>query len=439
MKQKQTSAILNKNGGLHSKRALKKVQELLNTHGLKRAILVHMVLTGSQSVQVYRDTYNDIADHIRDNGSRCEYFGCLEMDEDKGLHAHVYFVIETSKQFPHATLNVKDGEWLHRLADRRSLNRIHIAKPQNKIHHANGKAQFFARLEEKDGRFADCLERIEYLYKNRSKEKVPSREIYFNSNHKANTAKRVAKKATYSPIAALSAAKEENIPLEGGKVISAKAVKNSAVPAAFNPIQDKTPFPLVGSRLEGQTTLTEKETKHESSIRTGDGPASPGNTGTSSESGTSDPYSSSSGIYGQPRMGQARQGPRVPAPSPGPGPKAEAIRPERTHGGATGPAGEADLPITHSPGDSMTPAARYIASKYEKAVDLGLDLEAMRRYLLDRGIKRTPAAVVFDLDERYGFHGYAASHPAPPVMTLAAIDKSISRQYALSRLAPGAA
>lgn len=229
MNQKQPSAILSKNGGLHSKRALKKVQELLNTHGLKRAILVHMVLTGSQSVQVYRDTYNDIADHIRDNGSRCEYFGCLEMDEDKGLHAHVYFVSETSKKFPHATLNVNDGEWLHRLADRRSLNRIHIAKPKNKIHHVNGKAQFFARLEEKDGRFADCLERIEYLYKNRSKEKVPSREIYFNSNHKANITKRVAKKATCSPIAALPAAKEEDITLESEKLISHSKVENSAV------------------------------------------------------------------------------------------------------------------------------------------------------------------------------------------------------------------
>lgn len=238
MKQQQTSAILNKNGGLHSKRALKKVQELLNTHGLKRAILVHMVLTGSQSVQVYRDTYNDIADHIRDNGSRCEYFGCLEMDEDKGLHAHVYFVIETSKKFPHATLNVNDGEWLHRLAERRGLvnedgttRRIHIAKPKNSMHYVNGKSQFFARLEEKDGRFANCLERIEYLYKNRSKEKVPSREIYFNSNHKANTAKRVAKKATYSPIAALPAAKDEVISLGSVKLISHSEVGKSAVPA----------------------------------------------------------------------------------------------------------------------------------------------------------------------------------------------------------------
>ena len=60
----------------------------------------------------------------------------------------------------------------------------------------------------------------------------------------------------------------------------------------------------------------------------------------------------------------------------------------------------------------LTTAEKFIASKYEQAVDLQLDLEAMRRYLLDRGIKRTPAAVVFDLDEVYGFHGYVSSHPA---------------------------
>jgi hypothetical protein len=62
------------------------------------------------------------------------------------------------------------------------------------MHHAKGKSQFFARLTEHDGKLADCLERIEYLYKNRSKENVPCREIYFNSNFEANKAKRVAKK-----------------------------------------------------------------------------------------------------------------------------------------------------------------------------------------------------------------------------------------------------
>ena len=146
------------------------------------------------------------------------------MDSVKGLHAHVFYVIETSKKFPHATLDVTDGAWLHKLAERRGLNRIHIAKPQNKMHDAKGKQQLFARLTEEDGKLADCLERIEYLYKNRSKEGVPCREIYFNSEFKANAAKRAAKKAiaSDSPAAALPAAQEEAISTNEGEEMSDK-------------------------------------------------------------------------------------------------------------------------------------------------------------------------------------------------------------------------
>jgi hypothetical protein len=230
-----SNAILSANGGLHSKRAMKKVKDRLQNHGMKRSILVQFVLTGSQSVKVYRDTYNDIADHIRDNGSRCEYFGCLEVDEVKGLHSHVYFVIETIKKFPHKTLDVTDGAWLHKLAERRGLvnddgttRRIHIAQPQNKMHNSHGRKQFFARLDD-EAKLADCLERIEYLYKNRSKANVPCREIYFNSNFEANKAKRTAKKKPV-PVtrpAALPAAHEASISLDSEKVVIPEAEGNS--------------------------------------------------------------------------------------------------------------------------------------------------------------------------------------------------------------------
>lgn len=185
-----------------------------------------------------------------------------------------------------------------------------------------------------------------------------------------------------------------------------------------------TPFLPIGSPMgRAEQSLTEKETKHEASATAGDGPESSSQGEASTESPASRPYTSPS----QPGMGQAGPRPRVPAYSASSSTEAEAIRPERTHGGTAGPADKADLPITLALGDAMTPAARYIASKYEKAVDLGLDLEAMRRYLLDRGIKRTPAAVVFDLDERYRFHGYAASHPAPPFQTYAEVDAILRR------------
>jgi hypothetical protein len=303
MTQKQINPILSANGGLHSKRALKKVQANLQNHGLKRAILVHMVITGSQSVQVYRDTYNDIADHLRDHGSRCEYFGCLEMDSVKGLHCHILYVIETSKKFPHKTLDVSDGAWLHQVAERRGLNRVHIAQPQNKLHYAKGKPQFFARLTEKDGKLADCLARIEYLYKNRSKEGVPCREIYFNSEFKSNATKRAAKKAI------------------------ALDCSPAALPAAC--------------KLNTEQDTTSK----------------------------------------------------------------------------------GDMMTNYQ----LTAAEQYVASKYEEGVDAGLDLDALRLYLLSHGIKRTPAQVVHELDEVYGFHQYASSHKAPPRPDVVELDRIIDR------------
>lgn len=72
-----------------------------------------------------------------------------------------------------------------------------------------------------------------------------------------------------------------------------------------------------------------------------------------------------------------------------------------------------DLPAT---------AHTYIASLYESYVDKGLDLAQIRTELAKSGIKRTLGQVVHDLDSRYSFTGYAASHPAPRRLTFAEID-----------------
>jgi hypothetical protein len=73
----------------------------------------------------------------------------------------------------------------------------------------------------------------------------------------------------------------------------------------------------------------------------------------------------------------------------------------------------------------MNAAQRYLARLYENFVDANLDVEAIRLRLAARGIPRTPAMVRDDLDNVFAFHGYAASHPAPAVLTLAQIDRQI--------------
>ncbi|GAB3374283.1 hypothetical protein [Massilia agri] len=85
-------------------------------------------------------------------------------------------------------------------------------------------------------------------------------------------------------------------------------------------------------------------------------------------------------------------------------------------------------PITETKGDELTPAERYVGTRYEEAVDAGLDVEALRLYLLSKGIPRTPAQVRYELDEVYGFHQYASQHPAPAQRTYAEIDAHLGRE-----------
>lgn len=73
----------------------------------------------------------------------------------------------------------------------------------------------------------------------------------------------------------------------------------------------------------------------------------------------------------------------------------------------------------------MTPAARYVASLYETAVDANMHLDAIRCHLAAHGVPRTPAQVAHDLDTVYAFTGYADSHPAPSPSDTAALDRAI--------------
>jgi hypothetical protein len=84
---------------------------------------------------------------------------------------------------------------------------------------------------------------------------------------------------------------------------------------------------------------------------------------------------------------------------------------------------------THRQGIEMTltGAQRYVAGLYEEAVDLDLDVEEVRRYLLERGVVKTPGQVAYDLEHVYGFYQYVETHPAKPLMSLWEFDKAIDR------------
>lgn len=192
MTSKKTTAILNANEGLHSARALKKAEDILLYHSYENPYLFSCVMTGSQSIAVYKSAVKEIVRRLRAHGCPTEYFGALEFAEDKGgLHCHVYFLCEAKDKYPGTILKIGDDSKLQKMMKKKGLNPLHISKPENAVHHGRlGSRPFYARPVLQGGRLADCLQWISYLYKNRSKDGVDAREKYFYSEFKANSMKR---------------------------------------------------------------------------------------------------------------------------------------------------------------------------------------------------------------------------------------------------------
>lgn len=58
-----------------------------------------------------------------------------------------------------------------------------------------------------------------------------------------------------------------------------------------------------------------------------------------------------------------------------------------------------------------------------------MDVDEVRLYLLDQGIRKTPAMVADDLEHTYCFVAYVSSHPAPAKPDTAQIDAMIAREH----------
>ena len=75
----------------------------------------------------------------------------------------------------------------------------------------------------------------------------------------------------------------------------------------------------------------------------------------------------------------------------------------------------------------LTTAQNYLATLYENAVDARMDIDAMRMYLLEQGVRRTPAQLVDELENTFGFLGYASRHVAPAKPDTRMLDALIDR------------
>jgi hypothetical protein len=162
----------------------------MTTHDLKDAVLYQAIFTGTQDKALYQNAIKALMRHIRTK-CRAEYIGGYEVGDEKGgLHAHCYIIIETSKHFPADLLDVREGQFLYRLANRKDKEIcIRIEPPKNRMHGG----QMFARMNTPE-KLADCIKWASYYLKPRSKDAVPGRETYFGSEFASNITKREAQR-----------------------------------------------------------------------------------------------------------------------------------------------------------------------------------------------------------------------------------------------------
>lgn len=182
MKKITTKVTEGKNGGIHSLRQYQGAITMLREHTYRRARLYHLCFGGADDEGPYKKIINALAKHLRQMGMPCQWRAALEEDEDKKLHMHAFFLIESDNRNPNGIINHREDGWLFKLAAKKKLkfDRYH---PRNHIHRtADGEIQYYASVplyRDGSGKLSDCEEWISYLYKNRSK--PDRRQIYFSS------------------------------------------------------------------------------------------------------------------------------------------------------------------------------------------------------------------------------------------------------------------
>lgn len=177
---KITTKITEANEGMHNLAGYQKAKAMIEGHDYVQARLYHLCFLGSTQVKPYRDAINALAERLRDCGAPCQWKAALEDDEDRGLHMHVYFLVESHKFIPDHIINRKAGGWLDIMTLKKGITFM-LNPPRSSIHNPPDKpAKNFAKVPKtKKEVVADCVEWISYLYKMRSKPDM--RQIYFSS------------------------------------------------------------------------------------------------------------------------------------------------------------------------------------------------------------------------------------------------------------------
>jgi hypothetical protein len=199
---KETTPVLARNGGMHRQKQYRQVKAMLDGHGYKNPRLYHLVLMdaiGTSDAKPYLNAIKALCLYLRGFDVQTRWRAALERDEEKGLHMHVFLlvdatpintdsIINTSKNTSGAKRRTRKGErrkpctgWLRDMLERRGIT-FHLSQPKADMHRVggtiDGKRQNYARPTNE--KLADCIEWISYLVKTRSKPD-DIRGIYFSS------------------------------------------------------------------------------------------------------------------------------------------------------------------------------------------------------------------------------------------------------------------
>lgn len=185
----ETTPVLDRNGGMHRQKQFRRIKAMLDGHGYKQPRLYHLVLMDQTDAieragaERFLTPLKALCLKLRENDIPTRWRACLERDDEKGMHFHVYLLVDALKKNPCRFINTKTGKagWLRNMLEKRAL-KFHLSPPKADMHRVGGTAQGqrknYASLA--GDKLADCIEWISYLVKARSKPD-DIRNIYFSS------------------------------------------------------------------------------------------------------------------------------------------------------------------------------------------------------------------------------------------------------------------
>jgi hypothetical protein len=99
---------------------LRKMKSMLNNNYYTSPRLYHLVMMGSEQSHDYQAAMKALCLELRRQEIPCQWKGCLEVDE-KGLHFHVFMLVEAKHRNPYSILNHNDQDWTNVMMQKRDL------------------------------------------------------------------------------------------------------------------------------------------------------------------------------------------------------------------------------------------------------------------------------------------------------------------------------